>query len=81
MYSEYCMKDCLLHTKYPFYSVDKFICSFDISNRFTCVPLQKTIDICSDALFRSHLSPPESVFIEFIIFATISVEFIFDNMM
>ena len=61
-----------------------FMCSFDISSLFTNVPLNKTIKICADALYRRELnSPPfpEEVFIELVETATRSVEFSFNNEM
>ena len=61
-----------------------FMCSFDISSLFTNVPLNETIKICADALYRSELnSPPfpEEVFIELMETATHSVEFSFNNEM
>ena len=56
------------------------MCSFDISSLFTNVPLNETIKICADALYRSELnSPPfpEEVFTELMETATRSVEFSF----
>lgn len=44
----------------------------------------ETIDICCDMLYRSCLSPPdipENVFVELMQFATMSVEFSFNNFM
>ena len=60
------------------------MCSFDISSLFTNVPLNETIKIYADALYRSELnSPPfpEEVFIELMETATRSVEFSFNNEM
>ena len=59
------------------------LCFFDVCCVFTCV-LHETIDIWTDLLYRSYLSPtqiPENIFIELIKFATISVEFNCDNIM
>ena len=33
-----------------------FMCSFDVCSLFTNVPLDVTIDICLDALYRSDLT-------------------------
>ena len=60
------------------------MCSFDICNLFTCVPILETIDICADMLYSSYLTPPdipEVVFVELMKFASTSVEFSFDNIM
>ena len=60
------------------------MCSFDISSLFTNVPLDETIGICADALYRGDLDCPpfpEEVFIELMQIATRGVEFSFDNIM
>ena len=60
------------------------MCSFDISNLYTCIPILETIDICTDMLYRNYLTSPdipEVVFVELMKFATTSVEFSFDNIM
>ena len=59
-----------------------FMRSFDVSSLFTNVPLDETIQICSDALYDdSDLQPliPRDVFVELIKSATFSVEFSFNN--
>ena len=59
-----------------------FLCSFDISSLFTNVPLDETIGICVDALYRCHLDPPfpeEDTFKELMLIATRGVEFSFNN--
>ena len=59
-----------------------FMCSFDMSSLFTNVPLDKTIKICSDALYHdSNLQPliPKDVFVELTKSATSSVEFSFNS--
>ena len=61
-----------------------YLCSFDICSLFTSVRLLETIDICTDLLYHIHLSLaeiPENIFIKLIKFATMSVEFSFDNVM
>ena len=58
------------------------MCSFDVCSLYTNVPLEETIEICCDVLFRSSLPKPtfpESVFKHLINFATSSVEFSFNN--
>ena len=67
-----------------FSPTDMFMCSFDVCSLYTNVPLEETIEICCDVLFRSSLSKPtfpESVFKHLINFATSSVEFSFNNIM
>lgn len=67
-----------------FDSNNNFICSFNISNLFSCVQLKETIKK-SCWYFRtnssSHRSITETVFIVFMKFATMSMEFNFDNVM
>ena len=61
-----------------------FLCSFDISSLFTNVPLDETIEICADALYRGHLDCPpipEDTFRELMLIATRGVEFSFNNQM
>ena len=61
-----------------------FLCSLDISSLFTNVPLDETIEICADALYRGHHDCPpilEDTFRELMLIATRGVEFIFNNQM
>ena len=61
-----------------------FMCSFDVSSLFTNVPFDKTIKICSEALydqFDSQPVIPKDVFVELIKSATSSVELSFNNTM
>ena len=61
-----------------------FLCSFDISSLFINVPLNETIEICADALYRGHLDCPpipEDTFRELMLIATRGVEFSFNNQM
>ena len=61
-----------------------FLCSFDISSLFTNVPLDETIEICANALYRGHLDCPplpEDTFRELMLIATRGVEFSFNNQM
>ena len=61
-----------------------FMCSFNVYSLYTNIPLEETIEICCDVLFRSsHPKPtfPENVFKHLMSFATSSVEFCFNNIM
>ena len=61
-----------------------FLCSFDIGSPFTNVPLDETIEICANALYRGHLDCPpfpEDTFRELVLNATRGVEFSFNNQM
>ena len=87
-YSKHCIKDSFTFAEFMqnlnIKDETSFMCSFDISSLFTNVPLNETIKICADALYRSELnSPPfpEEVFIELMETATRSVEFSFNNEM
>lgn len=64
--------------------MEKLLVSFDIVSLFTPVAFQETLQICIDALYRSHLdspSIPENLFLEFMHLATEGVEFSFNNIM
>ena len=87
-YSKHCIKDSFTFAEFMqnlnIENETSFMCPFDISSLFTNVPLNETIKICADALYRSELnSPPfpEKVFIELMETATRSVEFSFNNEM
>ena len=57
---------------------------FDVCSLFTCVPFLETNDRCTNLLYCSYLwipEIPENIFIKLIKFATVSVEFNFDNVM
>ena len=61
-----------------------FICSFDMSDLFTNVPLNETIKICLAALYDqidSHPVIQKDVFVKLMKSATSSVEFSFNNTM
>ena len=62
-----------------------YMCSFDIVSLFTNVPLDETIDICADALYRGEnrdaLSLSENSFRELLRMLTSGVEFSFNNIM
>lgn len=57
--------------------------SFDISNGFSSIPILETIDIYTDFLYRSEISPPaisEYTFVE-LRFVVTSVKFSFNDIM
>ena len=88
LYSSNCVKDSFTFASFiQNYNVEPaktFLCSFDISSLFTNVPLDETIGICADALYRGHLDCPpfpEDAFKELMLIATRGVEFSFNNQM
>ena len=61
-----------------------FLCSFDTSSLFKNVPLDETIEICTDTLYRGHLDCqpiPEDTVRELMLIAPRGVEFSFNNQM
>ena len=87
-YSSHCRKysftfaNCIQNCNFE--PAKSFLCSFDISSLFTNVPLDETIDICADALYRRHLDYPpfpEDTFRELMLIATRGVEFSFNSQM
>ena len=38
---------------------DSFMCSFDVKSLFTNVPIEETIEICLETLYRSDIQPPD----------------------
>ena len=64
-----------------------FMCSFDVVSIFTKVPLEETIKICADALYRDdevdpvYTALPEESFFNLLRMVTSGVEFSFDNSM
>ena len=62
-----------------------YMCSFDVVSLFTNVPLEETIDICADALYRNSentaLTLSESSFRKLMNMVTSEVEFSFDEIM
>ena len=60
-----------------------FMCSFDIKSLFTNIPLDRTIQICLDTLYRDEdiaaPSIPESLLKKMLLKATTDVEFSFDG--
>ena len=88
LYSSNCVKDSFTFANFiQHYNVDPaktFLCSFDISSLFTNVPLDETVGICADALYRGQLDCPpfpEDIFKELMLVATRGVEFSFNNQM
>ena len=77
LYSSHCLKDPstfadFIHN-FNLESATTFLCSFDINNLFTNMPLYETIGICADVLYRGHLdcTPfPEDTFREMILITT-----------
>lgn len=71
-YSEYCIPDSFQSASY-IHKLQRtvymeFLVSFGICSLIMNVPPDKTIDICSDYLYRGHLKPPffpECVFVSF----------------
>ena len=64
---------------------DSFMCSFDITSLFTNIPLEATVKICLDTLYRdpeiSKPPIPEKLFEKLVLKATTEVEFSFDGVM
>ena len=88
LYSSHCVKNSFTFAKFiqncNLVPAKTFLCSFDISSLFTNVPLDDTIEICADALYRDHLDCPpirEDTFRELMLIATRGVEFSFNNQM
>ena len=59
------------------------MCSFDVVSLFTNVPLQETVDVCMDALYRDDSiatpSVPEELVRKLLLKVTTDVEFSFDG--
>ena len=87
-YSKYCVKDSFafvdLLREHPIPS-DAHMCSFDVVSLFTNVPLEETIDICVNMLYRNddvaQVSLTEASFRKLMRMVTSDVEFSFDNVM
>ena len=61
-----------------------FMCSFDVVSLFTNVPIDETIQICLDTLYRSDVEPPkinEGLLKKLLLKSTRDVEFSFNNQM
>ena len=60
-----------------------FMCSFDVTSLFTNMPLNETLQICLDALYRDEQIPkptvPENLSKKMLLKATTDVEFSFNN--
>ena len=85
-FSCFCIKDSFYFSDIirNFSPTDMSTCSFGVCSLYTNVPLEETIEICCDVLFRSFLPKPtfsEIVFKHLINFAPSSVEFSFNNIM
>ena len=88
LYTSHCVKDSftfanLIHNC-NLEPAKTCLCSFDISSLFTNVPLDETIEICADALYRGHLDCPpipEDTFRAMMLIATRGVDFSFSNQM
>ena len=85
-YSSRCIKDSFTFANFiqncNLEPTKAFLCPFDISSLFTNVPLDETIGICTDALYRGHLDCPpfpEDTFKELMLFVTRGVEFSFNK--
>ena len=61
-FSCFCIKDPFSSSKIirNFIPIDVLMCSFDVCSRYTSIPLEETIEICCDILFRSSLPKPTS---------------------
>ena len=61
------------------------MCSFDASSLFTNIPLEETIQICLDTLYRDEQTPkpalPGKLLKTLLVKATTEVEFSFDGVM
>ena len=86
LYSSHCLKDSFTFANfiqnYNLEHAKAFLCPFDISSLFTNVPLDETIEICADALYRGHPDCPripEDTFRELMLIAKRGVEFSFNN--
>ena len=75
--SSHCVKDSFAFVNFiqncNLEPVKAFLCSFDISSLFKNAPLDETIDICADALYRGNLDClpfPEDTSRELMLIAT-----------
>ena len=84
LYFTNCVKDffTFAQTIRDFSPKSIFLCSFDINSLFTNVPRDETIDICTEALYNSHLTAPsfsKYTFCQLMYSATKPMEFSFDK--
>ena len=88
-YSRCCVKDSfyifLYHSSTSRLYWSQFLVSFDVVSLFTNIPLDETISICTDFLYRGSSTVafpfPEEVFIELMGTATKSMTFSFNEIM
>ena len=87
-YSSNVVKDsfsfCADLQDYGHVSDSAFMCSFDVVSLFTNVPIDETIQICLDTLYRSDIKPPsisEGVLKKLLLKATCGVEFSYNDKM
>ena len=87
-YSSNVVKDsfsfCADLQDYGHVSDSAFMCSFDVVSLFTNVPIDETIQICLDTLYRSDIKPPsisEGVLKKLLLKATRGVEFSYNDKM
>ena len=88
-YSGVCVKDFFTFSsiirRLPVCNESQFLVSFDIVSLFTNIPLDETVSICADFLYRGPstiaLPFPEEVFIELMGIATKLVSFSFNEIM
>ena len=89
-YSKRCVKDSFSFSdlvKTSRLSHGGFMCSFDVVNLFTNVPLKEVIDICANAIYHNDsidtdpTTLSENSFRELLEMVTSGVEFSFDNTM
>ena len=86
-YYGFCVKDSFtcssIIRRFPVCNESQFLVSFDIVSLFTDIPLDETVSICTDILYRGPstiaLPFPEEVFIELMGIATKSVSFSFNE--
>ena len=87
-YSSNVVKDsfsfCADLQDYGYVSDNAFMCSFDVVSLFTNVPIDETVQICLDTLYRSDIKPPsisEGVLKKLLLKATRGVEFSYNDKM
>ena len=87
-YSSHLIKDSFefVNTLREFGEVgeDSFMCSFDVKSLFTNVPIEETIQICLDVLYRSDCTNPgieEPILKKLLLKCTRNVEFSFKDKM
>lgn len=60
-FSTFCISDLFTFSEfvrnYPINSRDKILVSFGIVSLYTNIPLQETVQICADVLYRGCLGP------------------------